>query len=68
MRRGWKKLYNEELHDLFLVNILGLITPRRVRCPRLVTRTGQKTVLCMGERTLINTSPKLESTIKVDVK
>jgi hypothetical protein len=37
--RGWKRLYNEELHDLYaLLDIIKVIKPRRMKGEGHVTR------------------------------
>jgi hypothetical protein len=39
---GWRKLHNEELHDLyFLPRIIRKIKLRRLRCVRHVARMGR---------------------------
>jgi hypothetical protein len=43
MVRGWRKLYNEELHNLYSSpNIIRTIKSRRVRWARHVARMGNK--------------------------
>jgi hypothetical protein len=72
VRRGWKKLYNEDLHDLRLAKYswINYIQKSEVSAARY--SNGAKDSSVHGEiaekRTLINTSPKLENTIKVNVK
>jgi hypothetical protein len=40
---GWRKLYNEELHNLYSSpHIIGLIKSRRMRCAGHVARTEEK--------------------------
>jgi hypothetical protein len=40
---GWRKLHNEELHDLYsLRNIIGIIKPRRMRWAGHVARMREK--------------------------
>jgi hypothetical protein len=40
---GWRKLYNEELHDLYSSpSIIRMITSRRLRWARHVARMGEK--------------------------
>jgi hypothetical protein len=39
--RGWRKLHNEELHNLYsLPNIIRMIKPKRMRWGRHVERMG----------------------------
>jgi hypothetical protein len=40
---GWRKLHNEELHNLYsLLNIIRMIKSRRMRSAGLVTRMGER--------------------------
>jgi hypothetical protein len=40
---GWRKLHNEELHDLYsLASIIGIIKSRRMRWAEHVARMGEK--------------------------
>jgi hypothetical protein len=40
---GWRKLHNEELHDLYsLPSIIGIIKSRRMRWAGHVARMGEK--------------------------
>jgi hypothetical protein len=54
----WRKLHNEELHDLYSSpNIIRVTKSRRMRCPGFVTRMGYSRGVCgfwfedLGERT-----------------
>jgi hypothetical protein len=39
---GWRKLHNEELHNLYSSpNIIRMIKPRRMRCTGYVTHIGR---------------------------
>jgi hypothetical protein len=39
----WKKLHNEELHNLYsLSSVIRMIKSRRMRGPRHVARTGRR--------------------------
>jgi hypothetical protein len=41
--RGWRKLYNEELHNLYSsTSIISMIKSRRVRWAGHVARMGEK--------------------------
>jgi hypothetical protein len=41
--RGWRKLYNEELHNLYSSpSIIRIINSRRMRCVGHVARMGEK--------------------------
>jgi hypothetical protein len=43
MTGGWRKLYNEELHNLYCSpNIIRMITPRRMRWAENLARMGEK--------------------------
>jgi hypothetical protein len=42
---GWRKLYDEELYNLYSSNIIRLIRTRRMRWAGFVARMGQKRVL-----------------------
>jgi hypothetical protein len=43
MTGGWRKLYNEELHDLYSsLNIIRIMKSRRMRGSGHVTRIGEK--------------------------
>jgi hypothetical protein len=43
-RGEWRKLHNEELHDLYSSpSIIGIIKARRMRWAWHVARTGEKT-------------------------
>jgi hypothetical protein len=43
VRGGWKKLHNEELHNLyFSPNIIRMIKSRRMRCAGHVARVGRR--------------------------
>jgi hypothetical protein len=39
---GWRKLYNEELHNLYGSSIIRIIKSRRMRWAGHVTRLGEK--------------------------
>jgi hypothetical protein len=40
---GWRKLHNEELHDLYsLPSIIRMIKARRMRCSGHVAQMGEK--------------------------
>jgi hypothetical protein len=39
---GWRKLHNEELHNLYLPSIIRLIKSRRMRWVGHVARMGEK--------------------------
>jgi hypothetical protein len=44
---GWRKLHNEELHDLYsLPSITGIITSRRMRWVGHVAQMGEKRKVC----------------------
>jgi hypothetical protein len=41
--RGWRKLHNEELHNLYhLPNVISMIKSRRMGWPGYVTRMGKR--------------------------
>jgi hypothetical protein len=43
----WRKLHNEELHDLYsLLNIIRILKSRRMRWARHATRIGEKRISC----------------------
>jgi hypothetical protein len=43
----WRKLHNEELHDLYSSpNIIGVTKLRRMRRPGFVTRMGERRGVC----------------------
>jgi hypothetical protein len=45
--RSWKKLRNDELHDLYSsLNVVRLIKTRRMRAVEHVARMGEGTGLC----------------------
>jgi hypothetical protein len=41
---GWRKLHNEELHNLYSSSIIGMIKSRRVRWAGQVARMGEERV------------------------
>jgi hypothetical protein len=44
---GWRKLHNEELHNLkFSPSIIGMIKSRRIRWAGYVARIGEKRNTC----------------------
>jgi hypothetical protein len=47
---GWRKLHNEELHDLYSVpNIIRIVKPRKMRWAGHVARMGRRGT-CIGYR------------------
>jgi hypothetical protein len=41
---GWRKMYDEELHNLYSSHIIRLTTTRRMRWAGRVARMGEKRV------------------------
>jgi hypothetical protein len=53
MMGGWRKLYNEELHDLYsLPSIIRIIKSWRMRWMRHVVQMGEKRTMYGGKRPL----------------
>jgi hypothetical protein len=46
MTGGWRKLHNEELHNLYSLPSVRIIKSRRMRYVGHVTRMGEKRNLC----------------------
>jgi hypothetical protein len=47
--RGWRKLHNEEFHNLYyLTNIIRMVKSRRVRWAVHVARMGRRRMLIGG--------------------
>jgi hypothetical protein len=50
--RGWRKLHNEELHNLYpSANIIKMIKLKRMRLSRLVACMGEKCIQGFGKET-----------------
>jgi hypothetical protein len=47
----WRKLHNEELNDLYSLNIFRVITSRRMRWARHVARMGESDIKGFGGET-----------------
>jgi hypothetical protein len=74
--RGWRKMHNEELHNLYSsTSIIRIITSRRVRWAGHVARMGEKRNAYRifvgkpeGKRPLGRTRRSLEDDIKMDLR
>jgi hypothetical protein len=67
---SWRKLHNEELHNLFSSpSIIRLIKSRRMRWVQHTARMGEKRNACViGQRPLGRTRGRLLATIKMDLR
>jgi hypothetical protein len=72
MTGGWRKLYNEELLDLYSSPIIiQIIKSRRIRFERHVARMGEKRLLVgnpEGKRPLGRPRRRWVDTIKIDLE
>jgi hypothetical protein len=74
--RAWRKLHNEELHDLYSsLSIVRVIKSRRMRLTRHVTRMGEGRGVYMvlvgkpeGKRPLGRPRRRGEDNIKIDLQ
>jgi hypothetical protein len=71
----WRKSYSEELHILYSLLIIRLITLRRVRWAGHVVRTGEKRIVYgvfvgkpEGKRSLGRPRRRWEDNIKLDLR
>jgi hypothetical protein len=72
---GWRKLHNEELHDLYSSpSIIRIIKSRRMRWAGHVARIGEKINVCRllvgkpeGKRLLGRPKRRWADTIKIDL-
>jgi hypothetical protein len=71
----WRRLHNEELHDLYSPNVIRLIISRRMRWAGHVAHMGERIGAYravvekpVGERPLRRPTRKWEDNIKMDVK
>jgi hypothetical protein len=73
---GWRKLHNEELHNLYCSpSIIRIIKSRRMRWAGHIARMGEKrnayNILVgnpEGKRPLGRSRPRCEDNIKMDLK
>jgi hypothetical protein len=67
---GWKKLHNEELHNLYSSkSVTRMIKSRRMRWTQHTARMGEKRNVCMiGQRPLGRPRGKRLDTIKMDLR
>jgi hypothetical protein len=74
--RGWGKLYNEELHNVYCSsNIIRMIKSRRMRWAGHVAHIGEKRYACRilvekpeGKRQLGRPRHRCEDNIKMDLR
>jgi hypothetical protein len=74
--KGWRKLHNEELHNLYCSpSIIKMIKPRRITYTRRVARMGEKRNAYRivvgkpeGKRPLGRPRRKLVDNIKLDLR
>jgi hypothetical protein len=69
----WRKLHNEELHDLYLPNIVRVLKSRRMRWAEHVARMGKERGMYRvlvgkpeGKRPLGRACRRRENNIKID--
>jgi hypothetical protein len=72
MTRGWRKLHNEELHNLyFSPSIIRMMKSKRIRWAEHVARMGEKRNayrILVGKRPLGRPGRMWENNIKMDLE